>query len=314
MRREKTTEESPALIAGELFGPLSENTPRPVVAIAAAAHRATLQTVAAASSAGIAEFILFDEQELIEQYAAEAGISLEGVTIRECPDEDAAARQAAATVAAGEAGVLMKGRVHTSEFSRSFLDRQLQLIPEGGLVSHTALFTIPDYHKPFLFTDGAINIAPDYERKCLILKNVLSVAAALGIKEPRTALITPVETVSPRIPSTVDAEKIARLQQKGYFGPGYIEGPMALDAALSAEAAAIKGITGNVPGNPDILLMPNLDCGNAVYKAFTLQPGTRSAGILAGLRVPVVLTSRADSELTRFLSLYMALAVSERTA
>ncbi len=313
MRREQPAG-NPGLIAEELFGKLSEQTDRPVVAVAAAAHKATLQTVAAARKAGIAEFILFDEKKRIEECANEAGIYLEGVTIRECLDEEESAGRAAAAVAAGEAGVLMKGRVHTSDFSRAFLNRQLKLIPEGGLVSHTAFFTIPDYHKPFLLTDGAINIAPDYDRKCQILKNVLAVAVALGIEHPRTALITPVETVSPKIPSTVDAERIARLQQSGYFGPGYIEGPMALDAALSAEAAAIKGITGNVPGNPDILLMPNLESGNAVYKAFTLQPATRSAGILAGLRIPVVLTSRADSELTRFLSLYMALTVAEHSA
>ncbi|MBL7007054.1 MAG: hypothetical protein ISR78_08245, partial [Spirochaetia bacterium] len=184
-------------------------------------------------------------------------------------------------------------------------------VPKGNLISHTALFKIPGYKKPFVLSDAAINIRQDLEKKKRILYNALQVSRALGISRPSVACICPVETVNPKIISTVDADNLVRIHETTQlYGDAVIEGPMALDVAFSSEAAKVKKLVGKVPGNPDILLMPNLDAGNVLYKAFSIQQGSLTAGIIAGLRVPVVLTSRSDNDTTRFLSIYMAFAVS----
>lgn len=297
------------LFPGSRYIPSRGNIPR--VALAGADHEASLLGAAEAAFAGMAEFILFGERERIVESARHAGISLDKFTLVNCGDHEEAAGRAASAAAAGKADVLMKGGVHTSVFTKAFLDKSRGLVPKGGLISHVALFLLPGYYKPLMLTDGAINIAPDLEQKKRILINAVAAAAALGNKAPAAALICPVETINPKIASTIDAAELVKLHgAENCFGEALVEGPMALDAALSADAAAVKGIAGKVPGHPDILLLPGLDAGNALYKAFSLQPGSLTAGIIAGLRVPVVLTSRSDSKLTRYLSLYMALSAA----
>jgi phosphate butyryltransferase len=285
------------------------------VAVAAADHAATLAAAAVASDLGIARFKLFGEERSIRDAAAEAGADTARFMLIPCANHEEAARQAAWAAASGEAQVLMKGAVHTSVFTKAFLDKAKGLVPPGGLISHIAAFLVPGYPKTLLLTDGGINISPDVEQKQTILLNAVTAAASLGIESPAAALIAPVEMVNPKIQSTVDAaELVSRHREKRIFGAAAVEGPMALDVALSEEAARIKGVAGKVPGAADILLMPGLDAGNAVYKAFAFQPGALAAGIIAGLSVPVVLTSRSDNEMTRFLSLCMALAAASGRA
>jgi len=281
------------------------------VAVAAADHLVTLKSVKQAADAGIADFLLFGDAESIRGIAEAGKIDIRNFKIVHCIDQKDAADKAVSAASNGTAHVLMKGGVHTSVFTSAFLNKTKGLVPKGGLISHTALFKIPGYKKPFLLTDAAINIKQDCEKKKKILLNAVQVSRALGILRPSVACVCPVETVNPKIVSTVDADILVRNQNTTHmFGDAVIEGPMGLDAAFSSEAARVKKINGEVPGNPDILLMPSLDAGNVLYKAFSIQQGSLTAGIIAGLRVPVVLTSRSDSITTRFLSLYMALAVS----
>ncbi|MCK5155569.1 MAG: hypothetical protein KAQ69_03985 [Spirochaetales bacterium] len=298
-----------SLFPGNRFDP-QENS-KITVAVAAADHVATLKSVKQAAKAGIANFMLFGSSEGIRAAANTGGIDVSEFEIIHCPDHYEAAKQAVSAVAEETAHILMKGGVHTSVFTRAFLNKSKGLVPGGGLISHTALFKVAGFKKPFLLTDGAINIAPDFEKKKRIVFNAVEVSRALGNLRPSIACICPVETVNPRILSTVDAERLVLLQEETrFFGDAVIEGPMALDVALSADAAEVKGVVGEVPGNPDILFVPNLDTGNALYKSFAFQHETLAAGIIAGLRVPVVLTSRSDDDITRFLSLYMALVVT----
>lgn len=284
---------------------------KPVVGIAAADHASTLQSAVLARNTGLADFLLFGEPDAVKMTARKFGIDISGMELVSCSSHEAAAAAASEAASSGIIQVLMKGAVHTADFTRAFLAKSRGLVSEGGLTSHVALVSTGWYHKPFLLTDSALNINPDLVKKEKILINALKVAGALGAARPKVACIAPVETVSEKIQSTVDAQQLVLEQRsRQRFGKCIIEGPLALDAALSFEAAQVKGIDGEVPGDPDLLLLPNLDASNALYKSFILQPGNLGAGIIAGLKVPVVLTSRSDSDLTRFLSLAMALAVS----
>lgn len=280
------------------------------IAVAAADHGDTLACVARAVHEGIADFRLFGDISRMQHLAESLGISLDvrGIEVIDIADHDAAAGAAADAVSQGSAQVLMKGAVHTSSFIRAILDKRRGLLEEGSLISHVARFAIPGFERPMLITDSAINVAPDIAAKSKILANAIVVARALGVEVPRVACVCPVETVNEKIPSTIDAAELSWLQmERKVFGEGFVEGPMGLDAALSRDAARVKGIEGEVPGAADILLLPSLDACNPVYKALSFFPDCLTAGIVTGVKVPVVLTSRSDSMETRLNSLVMAL-------
>ncbi|MCF7941302.1 MAG: phosphate butyryltransferase [Spirochaetia bacterium] len=289
-----------------LNGPSKET--RPCIAVAAAEHRETLSCLKRVTEQQIADVLLFGDREQILSIAESLGFSIPADRIIDVKDHVRACELAVKAVTLGTAGILMKGIVHTAVFSRAFLDRSAGLVPTGGLISHLSLFELPFYHKPLFITDSAINIDPDLPRKEKILHNALRIMHRMGLSLPKVAVIGPVETVSPKILSTVDARSLAEDHRRnGTFGESVISGPLSMDAALSSESAAVKGITDSCAGDADLLLMPNLDTANAVNKVMTLTPGSRSAGIIAGLSVPVVLTSRSDSDETRFYSVCMAL-------
>ena len=278
------------------------------VVLVQAHHEESLLTMAAALREGIADFSLIGDRNTISAMAEKLKIPLDGVDIRQTGSDEEASFIAAGMAAAGDADVIMKGMVHTAIFTKALLNKERNLVSPGGLISHIGLFELAGMPHPFFLTDAAINIDPTLEQKEEILCNAIAVCRSLGIKQPKVACIAPVEKVTAKIPSTVDADLLSRMNFNGVI----VEGPMALDVALSSLAAAIKGIESRVAGYPDILLMPELNSANAVYKAFTFSPGSRNAGILAGVKVPVVLTSRSESEDTRFLSLKLALAVGNR--
>jgi phosphate butyryltransferase len=273
------------------------------VAVVQADHEDSLKAMDEAQKQRSAHFILIGNEHRIRSKAGELKISLDEVDIRNTDSDEEASSLAALLAEKGEIDVVMKGLVPTSVFTKALLNKERNLIPSGGLISHVALFDLPGFPHPFLLSDAAINILPDFKQKVEILKNAIAVSRALGISEPETACIAPVEKVNPKIMSTVDADALKQMD----FGSAVIDGPMALDVALSKEAALVKGIESPVAGNPDILLFPELNSANGVYKALSFIPGCRHAGILAGLKVPVVLTSRSDSEETRMLSLRLAL-------
>jgi phosphate butyryltransferase len=274
------------------------------VAIVQADHQESLKAMNTARSEDLAEFILIGDEKRIRKRAEEWSIPLEGVEFQQVDNDDTASAIAAELAERGETDAVMKGMVHTSTFTKALLNRERGLISPGGLISHVSIFDLPGLPHPFLLTDAAINIIPDLEQKTIILKNALTICYSLGIECPKAICVAPVEKVNPKIQSTVDADVLSKMD----FGEAVIEGPLALDVALSREAAAVKGVESQGAGEPDILLFPELNSANGVYKALSFYPESRSAGILAGLKVPVVLTSRSDSEVARYLSLRLALA------
>ncbi len=281
------------------------------VAIVGAAHAESLLCMAELQSEHLVDFLLFGDRNEITELAEKIGVDLVLATIVPSKDDDEASLLAAQAVVSNTVQVLMKGSVHTSSFIRSILDKQLGLLPSGGVLSHVASVTVPWYPKPFLLTDAAINIFPDIDRKVAILSNALKIARSLGVRSPKVAVICPVETVNSKIPSTTDAAQLVFLQRDtAVFGDAIVEGPIALDVAFSNQAASLKGIGGEVPGHADILLMPSLDAANATLKAFVADPQVLSAGIVVGARIPVVLTSRSELKDARINSLRLALSVS----
>ena len=294
------------------------------IVIAGADDQAALGVVQQGRKWGL-PFVLVGLRNAIEEVADRHELSLGGCEIV-TPDglsvsedaEKAVCRTAARLCSEGQGGVLMKGHVGTAAFTRSILDRSTGLCDEASVLSHVGLFADPRIPEegestsrhPFLLSDAAINISPDLETKKKILGNVVSVARALGVEEPRIALLAPVEKVSPKIPSTLDARDLAEWVNSGALGPAVAEGPMGPDIAASVTSAAIKGYTGRIPGKADIYFAPNLEGGNFFYKVLTVFAGARAAGILAGARVPVVLTSRSDSMEVKLASLGFALGVA----
>ncbi|MBL7006216.1 MAG: phosphate butyryltransferase, partial [Spirochaetia bacterium] len=225
-----------------------EQNKKVLVAVASADHLATLKSIRQAYDAGIADFLLFGDAEKIRTIAHSGGIDIHDFEIIHCKNQKEAADRAVSSASDGAAQVLMKGSVHTSVFTSAFLNKTKGLVPKGNLISHTALFKIPGYKKPFVLSDAAINIRQDLEKKKRILYNALQVSRALGISRPSVACICPVETVNPKIISTVDADNLVRIHETTQlYGDAVIEGPMALDVAFSSEAAKVKKLVGKVP-------------------------------------------------------------------
>lgn len=308
-----TFEKITALCPGDLGREVSEDVER-TVAVAGGDDEAVMGLVAAGQNAGIS-FILVGDGDAIETAAANAGADLSGSVILE-PEkslngsEEGICREAVRLCAQKEAALIMKGHVGTAAFTRAILDKEDGLTGENELLSHLGLFADPRDSRPFLLTDAAINIAPDLEAKKRILSNAVQVARTLGISVPRIALLAPVEKVNEKILSTVDAAALADWVNSGGLGNAVADGPFALDVAASAEAARIKGLKSSVAGRTDIYLVPNLDAGNVFFKSLTVFAGAKAAGILAGASVPVVLTSRSDSEKVKRASLGFALTVA----
>lgn len=274
---------------------------------------ALLETVAAAAREAWAEFLFIGETAKIEELAGSAGLNPAHYRVVESTREDEACSLAAEALRDGLADLAMKGAVHTANFSRAIFYKEYGLVEPGRLASHIGACELPGYQKIIFLTDCAINIQPDYDQKLIILKNALETLRRLDIPSPKVALVAPVETVNRKIPATVDADRIVQDYADGLLseelGPAVLEGPFGLDVALSAEAAKTKGIESSVAGDADLLLFPDLNTGNAVYKAFTYAAGATIAGNLIGPRFPVVLTSRADDNRTKLLSLKMGVSL-----
>lgn len=217
----------------------------------------------------------------------------------------AAARAAVALARAGELGVLMKGSLHSDELLSAVVARDAGLRAERR-VSHAMWFDLPCYAKPVVLADTVVNIAPDVETKAHILANALDLLRALGTARPKVAIVTAVEVVNPAIPATLDAQALVARARTGEFGDAVVEGPFGFDNAFSAEVARIKGMDSAVAGDADLLLVPDLNAGNMLYKSFVHAAGADCAGIVLGTRVPIVLTSRADSAQARLASAALA--------
>jgi len=258
---------------------------------------------------GLARFILIGDPQRIRAVAVADSVDISGAEIlAESGSEVEACARAVGLIREGRAQVLMKGRVMTSAISKAILDKAAGLVPAGSLLSHVAVFEIPAYPRLLLVTDAALNIQPGLEEKAAILNNALTIARGLGVVRPQVACIAPVEKVNAKIASTVDADALRALAATGRFGDAVVEGPLSFDVAVSRRSAEIKGIASAVAGAVDILLLPGLDAANVLYKCLTQFSGARSASVVVGARVPVVMTSRSDDEETKLFSVALAAA------
>ncbi|MBL8348476.1 MAG: bifunctional enoyl-CoA hydratase/phosphate acetyltransferase [Rubrivivax sp.] len=244
----------------------------------------------------------------VRAIALEADLDLGECVIDDVPHSHAAAERAAALAAAGEVHSLMKGSLHTDELMKAVLARP-ELRTQRRL-SHVFRFDVPAYHKPLLVTDAAMNIAPTLDEKVDIVQNAIDMARLLGCARPKVAVLAAVESVNPRMPCTLDASALAKMAERGQITGGIVDGPLAFDNAISAEAARIKGISSPVAGDPDILMAPDLASANILAKQLEYLGGAMGSGVVLGARVPIALTSRSDGATARLASAALAVILA----
>jgi phosphate butyryltransferase len=271
--------------------------------------RTALAATVQAASAGILAPILVGPAEAIQATARTAGLDVSAWPIVDAVSDVDAAAAGAALVADGSAQVVMKGSLHTSTLLHAVLARDAATVGRNWL-SHVFVFDIPAYPKPLLLSDAVVAIAPTLQQKAVICRNAIMVADAIGIPVPRVAILSAVEDIDPAIASTLDAAVLCKMADRGQITGAVLDGPLALDNAVSAAAAATKGIASPVAGDADILIVPNLEAGNILYKSLTYLAGADAAGVIVGATVPIVLVSRADSVRTRIASAALASVVA----
>ena len=284
----------------------------------AVAHPCDESSLAAALDAarmGLIKPILVGPLAKIRAAAARAGLSLDGIEIVDAIHSHAAAEEAVRQVREGKAECLMKGSLHTDELMGAVVSR------EGGLrtsrrISHCFIMDVPGHEDVIIISDAAVNIAPDLEAKADIVQNAIDLAHALGAGEARVAILSAMETVNPKVPSTIEAAALCKMADRGQITGGILDGPLALDNAIDPEAAKIKNLHSPVAGRANVLIVPDLEAGNMLAKSLTFLANADAAGIVLGARVPIILTSRADSEIARMASCAVAVlvALARRTA
>ena len=284
-----------------------------VTAVAHPCDANALGAAVEAARAGLIVPILVGPRAKIARAAADAKIDIAAFRLVDAPHSEAAAAAAVTLVQKGEAALLMKGSLHTDELLHAVLN------PEAGLrtgrrLSHVYLMDVPSYPRPLLITDAAINIAPTLEEKRDIVQNAIDLAHVMGIETPRVALLSAVETINPKLQSTLEAAALCKMAERGQITGGLVDGPLAFDNAVSPAAAEEKGIVSKVAGQADILVVPDLEAGNMLAKQLTFLAGADAAGVVLGARVPIILTSRADGERTRMASCAVAVRIARARA
>lgn len=280
------------------------------VAVAVAQDEPVLEAIKAAKEKGIADAILVGDKLEIERIADKIEMDLSDYEIINETNTTKAAVEAVRLVSTGEADMVMKGLVDTATFLRSVLNKEVGL-RTGKLMSHVSVFEIEGIDRLILLTDAAFNTYPDLKAKVQILNNSVEVAHACGIELPKVAAVCAVEVVNPDMPATIDASLLAKMNDRGQIKGCIVDGPLALDNALSEEAANHKGITGEVAGKADIILLPNIETANVMYKTLTYTAKSRNGALLVGTSAPVILTSRADKFETKLNSIALAALVAE---
>jgi phosphotransacetylase len=278
-------------------------------AVAHPCEATALSGAVEAAQLGLIVPLLVGPADTIAAIAKSTGIDLGGLQIIDVPHSHAAAAKAVELIREGHAEILMKGSLHTDELMSAIVAR------DGGLrtgrrLSHVFVMDIPTYHKVLIITDGAINIAPTLEDKVDICQNAIDLARSLGLETPKVAILAAVETVTSKMPATIDAAALCKMAERGQIRGGILDGPLAFDNAISLQAARTKGISSDVAGDPDILLAPDLEAGNILAKQLSFLANADSAGLVLGARVPVILTSRADSVRSRIASCAVAMLVA----
>ncbi len=270
-------------------------------AVAHPCDEPALRGTVEAAQAGIIKPVLVGPEWRIRALAASLGLDLGGLRIVDQPHSHAAAARSVAIVRAGEADALMKGSLHTDELMAEVVSTDTGL-RTARRISHVFIMDVPTYPKPLFITDAAINILPTLEDKADIVQNAVELAHALGVKLPKVAILSAVETINSKIRSTIDAATLCKMAERGQITGALLDGPLAFDNAISREAAAIKHISSPVAGDADILLVPDLEAGNMLVKELTFLGGADAAGMVLGARAPVMLTSRADNDRARIAS------------
>jgi phosphate butyryltransferase len=288
----------------------AKHSPLRTLVVAKAEDMGVLTAIKKILDLKIAKVILTGEKNILEQLLDKAQIERESVGLVYASDERRAIEEAIVLIKEDAGHVLMKGLCSTSVFLKAILSKNSDL-RKAKFLSHVAVFESRNYPRLLLMSDAAVNIAPDISTKIAITQNAIKVAHNIGYRQPKVALLSAIEKVNyESMPSSVDAAVIAKMGDRGQLGDVIVDGPLAIDNALSKESCSIKGIRSPVGGSADILIVPNIETGNVLYKSLTLFGNARIAGILAGTKVPVILTSRADSEESKFLSILLALVVS----
>jgi phosphotransacetylase len=283
--------------------------PAVVVAVAHPCDAASLGAAIEAAEAGLITPILVGPEAKIRAAAAAAALDIARFRLVDAPHSHGSAMTAVALIRAGEADMLMKGSLHTDELMHAVVASETGLRTARRL-SHVYLMDVPAYPRPLLVTDAAINIAPTLEDKVDIVQNAIDLAHIMGIALPRVAILSAVETINPAIRSTLDAAALCKMADRGQITGALLDGPLAFDNAISPAAAFEKGIVSDVAGRADILLVPDLEAGNMLAKQLSFLAGADAAGVVVGARVPIILTSRADSERTRIASCAVAVLMA----
>ncbi|MGL4850305.1 MAG: phosphate butyryltransferase [Clostridium sp.] len=280
------------------------------VSVAVAQDEPVLEAVKSAKEQGIADAILVGDKVKIKEIADKIDMDLTHYEVIHEPNVNKAALFAVQLVSSGRADMVMKGLVDTATFLRSVLNKEVGL-RTGKLMSHVAVFEVEGIDRLLYITDAAFNTYPELKDKKQIIENSVLVAHACGLEMPKVAPVCAVEVVNPNMPATIDASLLSKMNERGQIKGCIIDGPLALDNALSEEAAHHKGIEGPVAGKADIIMLPNIETANVMYKCLTYTSKSRNGGLLVGTSAPVILTSRADSFETKVNSIALAALVSE---
>ena len=286
-----------------------KNREKKKLAIASAEGGEIIEAVKQATEEGIMSAVLIGDQARITELCNKKNLDLDEVEIINAPDPKLAAKVAVETVKRGRAEMLMKGKVDTSTLLKAVLDKESGL-RIGAFLSHVAVMEITTYPKLMIVTDGGMNIKPDIKQKADILKNAVEVAKKLGAERPKVACLAAAELVNPDMQETVDAAGLVKMSERGDIGDVIIDGPIAFDVAISAEAARMKGIISPVAGDADIFLVPDIASGNIFVKSLIYLANAKVGGIVAGAGAPIVLLSRSDSAQTKLYSMALGAMMS----
>ena len=272
--------------------------------LASAADDHSLDAVYKAKEKNIIELVLVGHKDEIKKLCDENGYKLDGIELIHTETKEEAVAKSVKLVKEGKADILMKGNVGTATLLRGILNDE-QGLKSGSLLSHFAFFEIPEYHKLIALTDVAMNIAPTLKEKVGIISNAVKYMHKIGYLKPKVAVIGAVETVNEKMPATIDAAILSKMAQRKQISGCIIDGPLAFDNAMSKESAEHKGIISDVAGDADLLILPNIEAGNVLYKSFAYTGG-KLAAVILGATAPIVLTSRSDSEESKLNSIVLA--------
>jgi phosphate acetyltransferase len=279
--------------------------PPAVTAVAHPCDASSIAGVAEAAQQGLIVPLLVGPIARMRAAAAQAGVGIDDFETIDTPHSHASAAQAVALVRAGRVEALMKGSLHTDELMAEVVDRNTGL-RTARRVSHCFVLDVPGRSEPLIITDAAVNIAPSLAEKVDIVQNAIDLAHALGFPEVRVAILSAMEMVNPAMPSTIEAAALCKMADRGQITGALVDGPLALDNAIDPDAARVKQIRSDVAGHANVLVVPDLEAGNMLAKSLSFLAGADAAGIVLGARVPVVLTSRADSVVSRLASCALA--------